>query len=302
MLHEQLTPEIRQLIRLHRWPELSNRRLSWPEPETVAPDLVDELLELDRTDRVLFFRALPRPLASEVFAHLESDPEVRDDLLAALTDQETRHLLATLSPDDRTSLLEELPGQVIQRLLNFLNPQDLAEARQLLGYPEESVGRLMTPDYIAVKPEWSVSRALEHIRRRGRASETVDVIYVHDDAWRLIDALPLKRFILADPEAPVQSIMDNAFISLSAYDDRESALRTFQRYDAVALPVVDSQGILIGIVTVDDILDVAEAEFTEDFQKFAAMEPVKEAYWQTSILRFYRSRVGWLAALVLVCQ
>lgn len=300
MLHEQLTPEIRQLIRLHRWTELSNRRLAWPEPETVAPDLVDELLELDRTDRVLFFRALPRPLASEVFAHLESDPEVRDDLLAALTDQETRHLLATLSPDDRTSLLEELPGQVIQRLLNFLNPQDLAEARQLLGYSEESVGRLMTPDYIAVKPEWSVSRALEHIRRRGRASETVDVIYVHDDAWRLIDALPLKRFILADPEAPVQSIMDNAFISLSAYDDRESALRTFQRYDAVALPVVDSQGILIGIVTVDDILDVAEAEFTEDFQKFAAMEPVKEAYWQTSILRFYRSRVGWLAALVLV--
>lgn len=158
----------------------------------------------------------------------------------------------------------------------------------------------MTPDYIAVGPDWSVARALEHIRTRGRASETVDVIYVHDAAWRLIDALPLRRFILADPDTPVQSIMDNAFISLAAHDDRENALRTFQRYDAVALPVVDSQGILIGIVTVDDILDVAEEEFTEDFQKFAAMEPLKEGYWQTSIFRFYRSRVGWLAALVLV--
>lgn len=300
MLYEHLSPEIRALIDARRWTELASKRVAWPDPDTIAPDLADLLVELGKTDRMLFFRALPRPLASEVFAHLEDDPDARDALLTALTDQEMRHLLATLSPDDRASLLDELPGQVTQRLLNFLNPTDLAEVRQLLGYPEDSVGRLMTPDYVAVKPGWSVAQALAHIRRRGHESETIDIIYVHDEQWRLLDALPLRRFILAQPEQSVSDIMDGSFISLSAYDDREEAVRAVRRYDRVALPVVDSQGILLGIVTVDDILDVVEEEFTEDFQKFAAMEPIREGYWQTSRWRLYRSRVGWLAALVMV--
>lgn len=300
MLQEQLSPEIRSLIEARRWTELSSKRVAWPAPDTVAPDLADLLVDLDKTDRMLFFRALPRPLASEVFAHLEADPEARDALLSALTDGEMRGLLARLSPDDRAALLDELPGQVTQRLLNVLSPTDLAEVRQLLGYPEESVGRLMTPDYVAVRPEWTIEQALEHIRRRGRASETIDIIYVHDEQWKLLDALPLRRFIVADPEARVSDIMDGSFVALSAYDDREEAVRAIQRYDRVALPVVDSSGILLGIVTVDDILDVVEEEFTEDFQRFAAMEPIKEGYWQTSRWRLYRSRVGWLAALVMV--
>ncbi len=298
MLHERLSPEIQTLIEARRWAEL--RRVAWPEADTIAPDLAELLAELDKADRMLFFRALPRPLASEVFAHLEADPDARDALLTALTDQEMRGLLATLSPDDRASLLDELPGQVTQRLLNFLNPTDLAEVRQLLGYPEDSVGRLMTPDYVAVRPEWSVAQALAHIRRRGHESETIDIIYVHDEHWKLLDELPLRRFILAQPEQRVSDIMDGSFVSLSAYDDREEAVRAVRRYDRVALPVVDSQGVLIGIVTVDDILDVVEEEFTEDFQKFAAMEPIREGYWQTSRWRLYRSRVGWLAALVMV--
>jgi magnesium transporter len=220
--------------------------------------------------------------------------------LRELTDGETRQLLANLNPDDRTGVLEELPGRVTQRLLILLSPEDLEEARQLLGYPEESVGRLMTPDYVAVKPEWSVDRALEHIRRLGRRSETINMIYVHDDDWRLLDALPLQSFILAKPDKTVSDIMDYSFASLRASDDREEAVRMMQRYDRVALPVVDSQGILLGIVTVDDVFDVAEEEVTEDFHKSAAVTPLNRGYWQASLWNLYSSRIGWLATLVMV--
>jgi magnesium transporter len=298
LANEVLPEEIARLIEEKRWAELSSRRVAWPDSEMVAPELVDFLLELDKEDRVLLFRALPRRLATEVFAYLE--PEPRDALLRELTDGETRQLLANLNPDDRTGVLEELPGRVTQRLLNLLSPEDLEEARQLLGYPEESVGRLMTPDYVAVKPEWSVDRALEHIRRLGRRSETINMIYVHDDDWKLLDALPLQSFILAKPDKTVSDIMDYSFASLRASDDREDAVRMMQRYDRVALPVVDSQGILLGIVTVDDVFDVAEEEVTEDFHKSAAVTPLNRGYWQASLWNLYSSRIGWLATLVMV--
>ncbi|CAN5457512.1 magnesium transporter [soil metagenome] len=298
LANEVLPEEIARLIEEKRWAELSSRRVAWPDSEMVAPELVDFLLELDKEDRVLLFRALPRRLATEVFAYLE--PEPRDALLRELTDGETRQLLANLNPDDRTGVLEELPGRVTQRLLNLLSPEDLEEARQLLGYPEESVGRLMTPDYVAVKPEWSVDRALEHIRRLGRRSETINMIYVHDDDWKLLDALPLQSFILAKPDKTVSDIMDYSFASLRASDDRDEAVRMMQRYDRVALPVVDSQGILLGIVTVDDVFDVAEEEVTEDFHKSAAVTPLNRGYWQASLWNLYSSRIGWLATLVMV--
>lgn len=293
-----LPEEIVRLIEEKRWTELSSKRVAWPDSEMVAPELVDLLLKLDKPDRVLLFRSLPRNLAAEVFAYLE--PEPRDALLHELTDSETRRLLANLNPDDRTDVLEELPGQVTQRLLNLLSPEDLAEARQLLGYPEESVGRLMTPDYVAVKPEWTIDRALAHIRRLGRRSETINMIYVHDDEWRLLDDLPLQSFVLAEPNKTVRDIMDESFISLKANDDREEAVRLMQRYDRVALPVVDSQGILLGIVTVDDVFDVAEEEVTEDFHKSAAVTPLHRGYWQASLWNLYASRIGWLAMLVMV--
>ena len=190
------------------------------------PDLADLLQVLEKPERVLLFRILPRELGSEVFAYLETSE--KDALLKDLTDEETRRLLAGLEPDDRTQLLEELPGRVTQRLLNLLNPDDRAEARQLLGYPEGSVGRLMNPDYVAVRPDWTVGRALEHIRRAARRRETISTIYVTDAAWRLLDALPLESFILPDPEAPLQSIMDRSYVSLSAFDDQEHAVKQMQ--------------------------------------------------------------------------
>lgn len=293
-----LPPEMRRLLREGSWQELAARQGEWPEVSLVAPELTELLSELDTRDRVLLFRALPRDLAAAVFAKLQPAP--RDRLLLALTDRETRQLLADLPPDDRTSLLGELPGQVTQRLLNLVPPEDLAVTRKLLGYPKDSVGRLMTPDYLAVRPEWTVARALEHVRERGREDETADTVFVVDAEWRLLDDLPLRRFVLTDPRRLVGDIMDEQYVSLRANTDREEAVRMMRRFDRVALPVVDSDGILVGIVTVDDVLDVAEEEATEDFHRTSAIAPVREGYWQAGVALLYRSRIGWLAALVLV--
>ncbi len=286
-------PEIQAFIDARQWGKLREALEDWPPPE-----LADLLLSVELHDRVLLFRALRREMAAEAFSHL--DPGDQEELLAALTDQETRSLLHDIAPDDRTELLEELPGQVTRRLLNLLSPEDLAEARQLLGYPEESVGRLMTPDYLAVHPEWSVEESIAHIRQWGQDRETVNRVYVVDVNWKLLDDLTLRKLILADPEARITDLMDESFVSVAASDDREDAVRIIQRYDQVALPVVDSGGILLGIVTVDDLLDVAEEEATEDFHQISAVAPLRMGYWEATLWTLYRTRIGWLAILVFV--
>ncbi len=293
-----LPHELRAYIRDRRWTKLAASRVDWPNEELIAPELVDVLRELGGADRVLFFRALPKRVAAEVFSYLEGD--TRDHLLRELTDAEARHLLADLAPDDRTNLLHELPGRVTQRLLNLLGPEDLAEARELLGYPEDSVGRLMTPDYLAVKPDWTVARAVEHIRRRGRETETANVIYVVDADWRLLDDMPIRRLVLAEPNQLIEEIMDYTLVRLEATDDREEAVRTMRRFDRVALPVVDSSGVLVGIVTVDDVFDVAEEETTEDFHRAGAILPLRTSYWDSTKFVLYRARIGWLAVLVVI--
>ncbi len=298
MLQTVLPDVIRESIENKNWTRLVAPDIEWPEYEIVAPELADYIKEIDKTDRVLLFRALPRDLKVDIFAFL--DPETSDNLLFELTDAETRHILAELEPDDRTVLLGELPGQVTQRLLTLLSPDDLKEARQLLGYPEESIGRLMTPDYVAVRPSWSVADALDHIRRHGNESETVNTVYVTDKSGKLLDALPLRRFILTEIHETVESIMDDTVVSISAYEDREEAVRVMQRYDRIALPVVDSGGVLLGIVTFDDVFEVAEQEATEDFHRSAAIAPLKGSYWELSPARLFRSRIGWLSILVFV--
>ncbi len=293
MLKELLRPEIEELIRQKDWGVLREALAIWP-----APELSDLLLSLPKADRVLFYRSLPREMAARVFSHLE--PADQDDLLRDLSNEETRHLLAALHPDDRTHLLEELPAQVTQRMLDLLAPEDLREARWLLGYPEESVGRLMTPDYVAVRQDWTIDQALRHIRRAGKRSETVNRIYVVDRDWRLMDDVELRRFILAEPESRVADIMDHSYASVSAFADREEAVRVIRRYDQVALPVLDSAGVLVGIVTVDDLLDVAEEEATDDFHRVGSVEPIHTSLLETPLRVLYRRRIGWLLVLVFV--
>lgn len=291
---EDFKEHISNLISTKKWDEI--RQIPWGD--YLIPDIASLLKDLEKPDRVLLFRIWPRSTATKVFSYLEK--EDRNSLLKDLTDDETRYLLANLPPDDRTSLFEELPGQVTQRLLNLLSPDDLKKTRFLLGYPEESVGRLMTPDYVALRPYWTIQEALNHIRIRARNSESLHTVYVIDQSWKLLDALELPALILANPGETVETIMNKSFISLSAFEDREMAVEVMQNYDVFSLPVVDSDGVLLGIVTFDDVMDVAEEEATEDFHRGAAVIPLKASYQESSIAELVQKRIGWLIALVFV--
>lgn len=261
-----------------------------------VPEIVSEIVELEPAARALVFRLLAHDPAVEVFSNLEVDEQ--DELLQHLSDQETRRLLADLSPDDRTLLFEEMPGEVTQKLFKLLSPEDLAETRALLGYPEESVGRLMTPDYIAIRPSWTIERAIEEIRKEGKDSETVNRVYVIDRQGKLLDSIRLRQLILAEPKDTVKDIMTYQPVSLSAFDDREEAVRQMRDYDVFVLPVVDSDNVLLGIVTFDDVLDVAEEEATEDIHKSSGMMALRKSYRNASPWMLVRGRIGWLAVLV----
>lgn len=253
---------------------------------------------MEKPDRVLLFRSLPRELAAELISWL--DPEAADRLLLELSDQEARRLLAELDHDDQASLVAELPADAVKRLMRLFPPEDRAEVRHILGYPEDSVGRLMNPDYIAVRPEWYISRVLTEVRAFGEETEALSVLYVTDESGKLIDALSLQRFVISEPDSLVSDIMDYTFVCVSAADDQEEAVRIMQRYDQVALPVVDTTGVLIGIVTIDDIMDVAEKEITEDFHLGAALTPLRRSYWDYGVFRLLKSRIVWLVGLVLI--
>jgi len=290
MLKELLKPEIMELIDDRKWTDLKNGLKDWPTPE-----IADLLLDIEKPDRVVLFRALPRDISADVFAYLEY--EKRDSLLKELTDQETKTLLADMNPDDRTALLEELPDKATRRLINLLSPEDLKEARELLGYPEESIGRLLTPDFVAIRANWTVREALDHIRKFGRDSETLYRIYVTENG-KLIDDIMLRYLILSDESTPISDLMDYTCVRLSAYDDQEEAVRTMERYDISALPVVDSEGKLVGIVTFDDIMDVYSEEVTEDFQRISGINPVDQSYLHASVLKLWSKRIPWLLGLM----
>lgn len=262
------------------------------------PSSVAELMEdLPPQDVGVVFRILPRGLAADIFEYLPL--ENQEELLRSLGREHVAAVLNEMDPDDRTALLEELPGTVTQRLLTLLSPEERRVATQLLGYPEESIGRRMTPDYVALRDSWSVAQVLEHIRKVGHDRETLNVLYVVDERGRLIDDIRLREVILADPAAPLSSIMDRQFSALRVDQDQEEAVREFQRLDRVALPVVDSAGMLVGMVTVDDVMDVAEEEVTEDMQKMAAVEALDAPYLEVGFFTMVRKRVIWLSVLFL---
>lgn len=293
MSFADVDPDIQELIEEKDWEALREALADWPPAEVGRL-----LMDLESTRRAVAFRALPRSQAADVFAWL--GPDQQEALLRNLREGDTRELLANMAPDDRTRLIEELPARVTKRLMDLLDPEDLAEVRELLGYPDESVGRLMTPDYVAIRPEWTIEEALANIRKEGKDSETLNLVYIIGEDDRLIDDLRVRQLLLANPEARVEELMDEQFVALQASRDQEEAIQVFRDYDRVALPVLDSNGVLLGIVTIDDILDVVREEATEDFHKVGAVTPLKTGYRESSIWALFRSRVLWLAILVLV--
>jgi magnesium transporter len=224
---------------------------------------------------------------------------IQKDIIQELPPLKTAALLNELPADDRTSFLEELSTSAVRELIKLLNPEERKITLSLLGYPEGSVGRLMTPDYIAVQSDWTIAEVLEHIREVGQESETIDVIYVINDQGELLDDVRIKEFLLSPPDKMVSELTDGRYIELNVYDDQEKANQVFKMNNRVALPVVDNNNILLGIVTIDDVLWVANEEFSEDMQKMGGTEALDEPYLEISIFKLFKKRVGWLIVLFL---
>lgn len=256
-------------------------------------ELIDELPE----HAALFIETLNINRAVHVFRILDFPTQER--IFKKLSGNKIRELINEMPPDDRTSFLSELRGDVVKQLIILLSPEERKEALSLLGYPEDSVGRLMTPDYITVKEHWNITRILDHIRRYGNASETIDVLYVIDSDGKLIDDIRIRDVLIADPETLVGELIDSRLISLHANDPQEEAVNVFRMNNRVALPVIDEQGIMLGIVTIDDILWVANEEYTEDMQRIGGTEALDEPYLDVSIFHLVRKRGGWLVVLFL---
>ena len=259
--------------------------------------LVRVMTELAAEDQMLVLRILPRELAAEVFESLDIPGQER--LLKAMGQEELAALLNNMAPDDRTLLLGELPANMTRQLLTHLSQEERVVAVTLLGYPERSIGRLMTPDYIAVRENWSIHDTLDYIRKHGKDSETLIMVYVIDEQGRLLDDIHIRSLLLAPPGNTTSDLMDNQFVALKATDDQETAVAVFKRELRTALPVTDSSGILIGIVTIDDVLNVAEAAATEDIQKIGGTSALDEPYIKIALHRMIQKRAGWLVVLFL---
>lgn len=256
---------------------------------------IAELIYEEPDQAPLIFKHLSLSRATAAFRILEFPTQ--EEIIRALPAAKIAELLNELPPDDRTAFLEELPSQVVQELIRLLDPEERKVTLSLLGYPENSVGRIMTPDYIAAKEHWTVARVLNHIRMYGKDSETIDVIYVIDNNGKLLDDFRIREFLLVSPETVVNTLMDDRFVALHVNDEQEEAIQVFRLENRVALPVLDDQGIMLGIVTIDDMLWIANEEHTEDIQKIGGTEALDEPYLDMPLLSLIKKRVGWLIIL-----
>lgn len=289
----ELKTDFKDLLDKKDWTAVTHR-LDDMDPIEISHAMEDVLDD----DQTLLFMLLRRNQAKEVFQHLPHarQAQIIEDLAQNI--ERKTNLLNDIEPDDRTAFFEDLPGETIQGLIQTLSPKERDISLRLLGYPKDSIGRLMTPEYVAIRPENTIDQAFHNIRKHGRDSETLNVIYIVDHEGKLVDDIRIRELILAAPGQKVEELMDRRFTALNAMDDQETAIKTFMDYDRVAMPVVNGEGVLLGIVTIDDILDIAEEETTEDFHKFGAFQaaisdPVKER-----IFSLYKNRVVWLVALV----
>ncbi len=278
------------LIELEAWGEINDFINDLNISDVV--DVMEEFPEYASR----FFLQLDFNRALAVFGALDINDQ--EQLLNDIPANKVAQILNELPPDDRTSLLSEQSSSVVKELIKVLTPEERKITLSLLGYPEDSVGRLMTPDYIDVEPDWTVEQVLNYIRDYGKSSETIDVIYVTDENGTFLDDIRIRDFLIVEPtKTLVSDLMDERYITLNVNDDQEMTMDVFQKNNRVALPVVDDKNILLGIVTIDDVLVVQEEEFSEDIQKIGGTEALDDAYLDTPVADLYKKRVIWLMIL-----
>ena len=258
-------------------------------------DIAERLSELHADERLLAFLKVPKQYKAEVFSHL--DPDFQEETIRSIGSEEVSEILNAMTPDDRTALFEDFPDELIKYSINHLNPQERRIALKLLGYHEDSIARLMTPYYIQIRKEWTVKRCFAHIKKVGKKVETMNHLYVVDERNRLIDDIAIGSILLAEEDTLISDITDNHFVAITTTTSKEDAVPYFEKYDRAALPIVTENGVLVGIVTVDDIIDQIEEQNTEDIQKFGGVEALDEPYIQTPWFEMIKKRGLWLIVL-----
>jgi magnesium transporter len=292
MIGNLLKPELHELIERRDFNRLRDTLTGFP-----AADVAEILADLSPDDRAVMLRVLPHHFAADVFEHM--DLEVQEQMLRALGNEQVARILNEMEPDDRTAILEELPAAATRHLLNLLSPEERSVAVTLLGYPEGSIARRMTPEYVMIESGWIVDRVLAHLRHIGQKLESFNQLFVVGKDRRLVGVVRLRNLLVSGGDVPVEELMEPQVVALHANDPQEEAVETFKKYDCTALPVIDSEGKLVGMLTVDDVLDIAEEETTEDMQKMGGMQALDASYLQTGLGRMIQKRGGWLILLFL---
>jgi magnesium transporter len=292
MIGSLLQADFEEIIAAKDWDGLREILIELP-----APDVAELIIDLPPEDEGIVFRILPRERAAEVFEYLPIDHQ--RTLVQSMNGPQVQAILNEMTPDDRTRLFEELPDAVTRTLLDALPPDQLKSARALLGYPEGTAARYMTPQYVALPPDITAAEGIERVRRNGRGKETLAVLYVVNEKGRLLEDLRLGSLVMADPETMVGDIEDRPPVFIQATDSTDEVLAAFERYDRVALPVVDKNRHMLGIITVDDVLEFAQRKATQEMQKLGGSEALDKPYFDVGFWPMVKKRGGWLAALFL---
>lgn len=260
-------------------------------------DIAAVFEDLEASEQLKLFRILPKDMAADVFSYL--DVENQQYIISSLSDKDAAGIIDNLMADDATDLIEEMPANVVKRILALASPETRRDINHLLRYPEDSAGSIMTVEYVDLKENLTVEQAINRIRKVGVDSETINICYVLDTRRKLVGTVALRYLLLMNPDDLIGDIMHENVISINTLMDQEEVARTFQKYDFTAMPVVDNESRLVGIITVDDVVDIMEKEATEDIEKMAAIVPTDKAYMRTGVFETFKKRIPWLLLLMI---
>ncbi len=264
----------------------------------MEPADVEQFLDnLDREHAIRLFRILPKDLAADTFAVM--DPDMQEDLIESFSANELKEVLDEMYLDDTVDVIEEMPASIVKRIIRHLDPETRKDVNKLLNYPEDSAGSIMTTEFVVLKEFFTVADALMNIRRSGLDKETIYTCYVADSKNVLVGVVSAREILLAEDDELIENIMDRSVISVETIEDQETVAKMFDKYDFLAIPVVDKENRIVGIVTIDDAIDVIQEENTEDIEKMAAMLPSEESYFKTSVFKHSRNRILWLTVLLI---
>ncbi len=292
MEEERIEQEITKLLNSKQY-----TRLRQKAAELNDADIAAAMEEMEEKDLLKMFRILPKSMAADVFSYLEV--ENQQFIITSLSERDAADIIDNLMADDATDLLEEMPANVVKKLLASASPDTRRDINHLLRYPEDSAGSIMTVEYMDFKENYTVEDAIAKIRKTGMDSETINICYVLDKKRKLIGTVALRYLLIGEPDAVIGDMMHENVISLNTLMDQEEVARQFKKYDFTSMPVVDNENRMVGIITIDDIMDIMEEETTEDIEKMAAIVPSDKPYMKTSVMETWKKRMPWLLLLMI---